>query len=60
MKILTTQQAAEMLQVSEKTLGKLKKEGKIQYSQIGRIVRFREEDISQFMESNRVALTPSA
>lgn len=43
--LMKPQEAADYLCMSRRNLDKLKKEGKVTYSKIGRCVRFRKEDL---------------
>jgi excisionase family DNA binding protein len=57
-KLLTSQQAAEILGISERKLWSLRSEGSINHVQIGRAVRFAQEDIHAFIEAMRKASSP--
>ncbi len=51
-KYLTTKDVAERLQVSTRTLQRLRDSGRIRYHQDGRIVRYKLEDVESYMASN--------
>jgi excisionase family DNA binding protein len=51
--LLATQQAADFLSVSESTIHKLAREGRIQRVRIGRAVRYRGEDLLAFVSACR-------
>ena len=52
MTLLTTKQAAEMLQFSPSYMRKLVMRRKVPFIKIGRSVRFRKEDLEQMLDSN--------
>ena len=55
MKLLTPQQVAEILGISDRTVHKLCREGKLSYAQIdSKHRRFTQEDIETYLESVRV------
>ena len=55
-KLLTALEAAEMLGVAPQTLASWRSTGRLRlpFVKIGRLVRYREEDICQFIEANLV------
>lgn len=54
-KLLTLQQIAQKLQISETTLYKLARNGKIPAIKIGNQWRFKMEDIEKWLESQKIA-----
>lgn len=54
-KLLTLQQIAQKLQISETTLYKLARNGKIPAIKIGNQWRFKVEDIEKWLESQKIA-----
>ena len=50
-KILTKNEVAKYLQVSERKIDYLRQAGKLPCFKIGRIVRFRSEDIEEFVRN---------
>lgn len=55
MKLIGFKEAAEILGVQVGTLRGWVFQRKIPYVKVGRLVKFRPEDIEQFIESNRVS-----
>ncbi|MCM3425583.1 helix-turn-helix domain-containing protein [Bacillus paralicheniformis] len=51
-KLLTPKQLSEILQVSIETLRRWRKEG-MPYKQIGRSVRFNQEEVEKWIEENK-------
>lgn len=54
-KLLTLQQIAQRFQISETTLYKLVRNGKIPAIKIGNQWRFKMEDIEEWLESQKIA-----
>jgi excisionase family DNA binding protein len=54
-KLLTLQQVAQRLQISETTLYKLARKGKIPAIKVGNQWRFKKEDIDKWLESQKVS-----
>lgn len=49
-KLLTLQDVIKMLSVSDKTLRKIMREGKLKFQRVGREFRFREQWVIDFLE----------
>ncbi|MBN1494326.1 helix-turn-helix domain-containing protein [Candidatus Peregrinibacteria bacterium] len=58
-KLLTSGQVAQILQVHPLTVLKYIKAGKLKGIKLGRVWRFREKDVEQFLEDRSMALNPS-
>jgi excisionase family DNA binding protein len=58
-RLLTSEQVAQMLQVHPLTVLKYIKAGKLKGIKLGRVWRFREKDVEQFLEDRSMALNPS-
>lgn len=54
-KLLTLQQVAQRLQISETTLYKLARRGKIPAIKVGNQWRFKIEDIDRWLESQKIS-----
>jgi len=54
----TVQQAANYLQVTIGTVTKMARQGRLQGSKIGRVWRFTEHDLEQFLERQRPTRHP--
>jgi excisionase family DNA binding protein len=50
----TVSQLATLLQLNEMTVYRMVKTGELPYHQIGRMMRFRNDDIEQFLKQHRV------
>ena len=59
-KLLTSEQVAQILQVHPLTVLKYIKAGKLKGIKLGRVWRFREKDVEQFLEDRSMALKPSS
>lgn len=53
----TEKEIAEFLQISRSTMNRLRMEGGLPYYQVGRSVRFRMDEIEQWLTNNRHAQT---
>ena len=53
-KLLTPKQAAELLQISERTLYKLSKFEGLPAVKVGRIVRYDAEDLREWIAKNKI------
>ena len=53
--LLTSEQAAELLQIHHKTLQRLARSGEIRGTQIGKLWRFRVSDLNTWFERNQRA-----
>ena len=51
---LTILQAAEYLNVSERFMRRLVAERRVAYHKVGKLLRFRSQDLDDFLESGRV------
>ena len=51
---LTITQAAEYLNVSERFMRRLVAERRVAYHKVGKLLRFRSQDLDDFLESGRV------
>lgn len=49
--LLTETQAAEFLQMSERSVRKVRQAGALRFVQIGRLIRYRIDDIQGFIEN---------
>jgi len=58
-RLLTSKQVAQILQVHPLTVLKYIKAGKLRGIKLGRVWRFREKDVEQFLEDRSMALNPS-
>lgn len=56
--LLTEEQAAELLQLSSRTLRKARQGGKLPYVRFGRSVRYIMDDIEGFIKQARLANEP--
>ena len=54
-KLLTTEEVAEILRCSDRTVFTLKESGKIAFVRIGRLVRFPEKAVQEYLDRNTVA-----
>ncbi|MDO8432675.1 MAG: helix-turn-helix domain-containing protein [Candidatus Binatus sp.] len=50
----TVAQLSGLLQINERTLYRIIKTGQLRYHQIGRMMRFRSDDIEEFLRRRRV------
>ena len=50
----TVSQIANLLQLNEMTIYRMVKAGELPYHQIGRMMRFRNDDVEQFLSQHRV------
>lgn len=56
--LLVSAEAAQILQVSEKTLGRLRKGGAIKFVLVGSQVRYRADDLESYIESRTCHSAP--
>jgi excisionase family DNA binding protein len=56
--IMTKNQVAEFLQISERQIDYLRQSGKLAWVKIGRTVRFRLEDVDDFLQRQRRVTVP--
>ena len=59
-RLLTSKQVAQILQVHPLTVLKYIKAGKLKGIKLGRVWRFREKDVEQFLEDRSMAFKPSS
>ena len=52
-KTYSTQEVAEWIGVTKKTLYKYMKEGKISFFQVDAVIRFEKEDVQDFLSKNK-------
>ena len=57
--LLTEGEAADMMQMSGRSIRKARQTGKLPYVQLGRLVRYRVEDLQTFIERCTVANDPA-
>ncbi len=50
----TVAQLADLLQLNEMTIYRIIKAGELRYHQIGRMMRFRDDDVEEFLKQRRV------
>ena len=58
--LLTIKEVAEMLQLAELTVHRLKQNGKLPYVRIGHAVRYRPSDVADFIDSRTTREEPEA
>lgn len=58
-KFYTVQQLAELLQVTKMTIYRLIQRGELPYYAIGRLMRFRQSDVEEFLKRQRRARRPA-
>ena len=58
--LLTEAEAAERLKVCTRTLRKARKSGQLTFVQMGRVIRYDESDLAQFIERHRQCPSISA
>lgn len=58
--LLTEAEAAERLRVCTRTLRKARKSGQLTFVQMGRVIRYAESDLAQFIERQRQCPSISA
>jgi excisionase family DNA binding protein len=53
-KLKSPKEVAQLLSVSEKTVWKMAREGRVPHHRFGRLIRFSDEDIEQLYAQSRV------